>query len=599
MGLERVETLRGPSSTTYGSAAIGGVVSVLTRDPAFSEKPLIRPFFTSKFATANSEKMLGGGVDIYTNKLSIIVEGGFRDVGDVNPGKGADIIFDNRKFVITSDPDPGDIPAGARVVDIQEQTAWQGYGGNAKAKMRLGGGTLKLGYQASRQDEVPRYDKISTGEYDTYLFAPQNRDMVYATYRLGDLLIVPSYHRQEEGRISRKSGSSKISRKTDTVHTLGLSAQSSRSVGKHRFTAGMDLYFDNLDSWGESEDTDTGETKRVGWGRFPDGSQFSDLNLFGQAELELFDRLHCIAGGRFTRYRTKSDLSLRDPLFGTLDSSGNALTGQAGLIFGLLDGVNVYANLSQGFRAPSLNDTTAVEVTNEGIDAPNPDLDPERSLSAEIGVKFRSRILTGSIAAYRMNIDGLVARTPIEDYFADGEIPGFYRNLKAEHPDTDIFVHDNIDSATITGLELEGRYQFVEGAFIHGNFTILRGKNDANEQPIRREQPPKGMIGLLWDLGNQTSAELYTRGAAEQKRLASGDIRDPRIPGTTRDTSVDDPQAGTPGWYTVNLRFAKGISDKLHISAELGNILDKRYREHGSGINGLGRNLAVSLNGNL
>jgi iron complex outermembrane receptor protein/hemoglobin/transferrin/lactoferrin receptor protein len=594
IAVRRIEVLRGSGSSLYGSSAMGGVINVFTKEPTFSEEGWrIRPSFYTKLASANREKTIGLGLEGGAQKLSFLIEGAFKDVGDVHPGKGADIHFKTRKFIITSDPSPENLPEGAWVVDVESPTNWRGYTADAKIKAKLGEGEAKLGYQLSRQPEVPRYDKVSTKQYKTYLFSPQNRDMIYASYKLKPLSLILSYHRQEEGRKSQKGGSSKLSEKRDTVHTLGASAQISKEVSDHRLTAGVDFYLDRLESWSEKRDLETGEVKKANWGRFPDGSQFWDFNLFGQAELRVNERLQTVLGGRFTHFKTKSDLSLRDPMFGVLESSGNALTGNAGMIFNLLKGLNLYASVAQGFRAPSLNDTTAVEVTNEGIDAPNPDLGSEKSLSLEAGIKFMKERFSGSVALYQMKISDLVTRVPVAEYFG-GEIPKFYRDLQAEHPGIDIFVHTNIKEAIIRGIESEASFTLREGLTLYGNLMFTRGKDVESGKPIRREQPLKGMFGILWEPSDRAWYEFFIRGATKQTRLSSGDIRDPRIPGTTRDTKVKDPQAGTPGWYTLNFRAGTELYG-LKLTFAVENILNRRYREHGSGVNGLGRNFVVSI----
>ncbi|HID55747.1 TPA: TonB-dependent receptor [Candidatus Poribacteria bacterium] len=587
ISVRRIEVLRSSGSSLYGSSAMGGVINVFTIDPPFSDKGwAVRPLLFSKLASANRERSIGFGLEGSSPKLAFSLEGAFRDVGDVHPGKGADIHFKTRKFIITSDPSPKALPEGAWVVDVESPTNWKGYTADAKVKVKLGEGEAKLGYQLSRQPEVPRYDKVSTKQYEIYLFYPQNRDMVYLKYKLKPLSLILSYHRQDEGRKARRKGKESVKR--DTVHTIGISAQILREISKHRLIGGVDFYLDRLDSWSETKNLKTGEVKRANWGRFPDGSSFWDLNFFSQLELKITDRLQAVLGGRFTHYKTKSDLSLRDPMFGMLESSKNALTGDAEVIFNLIEGLNLYASVAQGFRAPSLNDTTAVEVTNEGIDAPNPDIGPERSLSLEAGIKLLRERLSGSVALYQLKVSDLVARVPVTEYFGK-EMPEFYRNLQAEHPGIDIFVHTNLKETVIRGIESEANLILKEGVSLYGNFMFTRGR-----KPLRREQPLRGMIGLLWEPNDQMWCEFFVRAAAKQTRLTAGDRRDPRIPGTIRDPKVEDPQAGTPGWYTLNFRAGTELYG-LKLSFALENILNRRYREHGSGVNGLGRNFVISI----
>jgi outer membrane receptor protein involved in Fe transport len=88
----------------------------------------------------------------------------------------------------------------------------------------------------------------------------------------------------------------------------------------------------------------------------------------------------------------------------------------------------------------------------------------------------------------------------------------------------------------------------------------------------------------LWQATDTVSVEPFMVFAAEQDRLSARDIRDPRV----------NPD-GTAGWVTANLRASWDLSDTWQLSASVENLLDKRYRVHGSGIDSVGRNLFVSV----
>jgi outer membrane receptor protein involved in Fe transport len=136
----------------------------------------------------------------------------------------------------------------------------------------------------------------------------------------------------------------------------------------------------------------------------------------------------------------------------------------------------------------------------------------------------------------------------------------------------------------------------VPGISAYGNLTFTRGYDVDGDQPIRREQPLNGLLGLRWDnASNRFWTELYSRFAARQDRLSSGDKRDPRIPGLTDDPKEDDPRAGTPGWFTLNIRAGINVDDRSKLVLGVENITDRRYREHGSGVDGPGTNFVVSV----
>jgi hemoglobin/transferrin/lactoferrin receptor protein len=61
----------------------------------------------------------------------------------------------------------------------------------------------------------------------------------------------------------------------------------------------------------------------------------------------------------------------------------------------------------------------------------------------------------------------------------------------------------------------------------------------------------------------------------------------------------DNPQyatvAGTPAWYTLNIRCAFAINKHIQLMGALDNILDTNYRVFASGISAPGRNLTLTL----
>ena len=605
--VERIEVVRGPGSVLYGSSAMGGVINAITKMPVeFPSKLSIHPRIYTRLSSADSAKSVrmefSGGYD----RLSFIGGGSYKGVGDLKPGKGYDVQLDNRKLLLTSESDP-DIPAGARLVDTESPTSWKEADGDLKVIYNISDNQdVRFAYQMVRQQDVPRYDKLVTGEYDTFLFDPQNRDLAYANYSAREVTsfidamqISLSYHRQEEGQKQQKAESSSLKETNDIVNTAGLSLQlTSFLSGKQRLTYGGEFYHDTVASESIATNLESNEIKTSTWGRFPDGAKFWDMNAYLQDEIKILDNLEITLAGRYTRYSTQADLSLKDPAFGEFDSSGDAATGSFGLVYGITKNLNFVFNLGQAFRAPSLNDTTAVEVTNEGIDAPSPDLESERSTGIDVGLKTRFGHFSGSITYYYTMIDGLVTRVPVDEAYAGQEMPKLYRDLQNTYEDMDVFVKDNIQKANIQGIELDlmAAIPHVKGVSAYGNLTFTRGHDVDNDQPIRREQPLGGLLGIRWTEKNgRFWADLYSRFADKQDRLSSGDRRDPRIPGTTRDTSIFDPRAYTPEWFTLNVRAGLNMVNLPGITLGVENILNRRYREHGSGVDGPGINFVASV----
>ena len=639
--LDRAEVLLGSSSTLYGSGAMGGVVSFFTKavpiDP--SQKTLtIQPRLLARYSAATQERL--GRLEVTGNqgRFGFIAGGGVRFYGDINPGSGYDLHYKNRKYEIVDDMPTGvklynydDVSAIAKdnipdkwLIDSEGPLGWQAYDANAKFGYQLNDtSTINVAYQMWRQPQTPRYDKIAPQEFAEFFFEPQNRDLIYANYIVNPVetsidrfRLTASYHRQKEGRNEVVRGATARRQRYDTANTVGLSAQAVSSVlPRQRLVGGAEFYFDTIQSRTVKTDKgkeDIDETK----GRFIDSSQFWDASLYLQDEITVHDRVELTLGGRATFYQTNADLSVRDPAFDVFNVFDNSLTGSAGVVVSLTEYLNFVSTFGTAFRAPSLNDTTAVEVTNEGVTAPSPDLRPETSWTAEVGLKAKHSYFRGAVTLFYSQVSDLVGRKPVQEAYAGQELPQLHQDLIREYPDIDVLVFDNIDKAQLQGVEFAGLAPIQSTLSVFGNVALLRGQvltiggktpNQDGKKPweerIRREPPLNGIVGVQWEpLNTQYWAMFFVRGAAEQRRLNRSDIRDPRIQGSTRDpaevefdangAAID---AGTPGWFTLNVRGGVRLFDYTRLTLSLDNLLNKRYRQHGSGVNSPGFNVSLSL----
>ena len=100
--------------------------------------------------------------------------------------------------------------------------------------------------------------------------------------------------------------------------------------------------------------------------------------------------------------------------------------------------------------------------------------------------------------------------------------------------------------------------------------------------------PLHGRIRFSRPLPAGVDMYLTLAGASRQDRLSARDVRDPRI----------DP-SGTDGWVRADLGALWQVSSGLRVRVDAGNLLDARYREHGSGLDAAGRHLAVAFDWNF
>jgi iron complex outermembrane receptor protein/hemoglobin/transferrin/lactoferrin receptor protein len=144
-------------------------------------------------------------------------------------------------------------------------------------------------------------------------------------------------------------------------------------------------------------------------------------------------------------------------------------TGSLGAVYRLTGQVAIASNISRGFRAPSLFELYADGVHGgvAAIQEGNPDLDPEKSINVDLGLRWNTPSLQGSATVYRNAISDYI-------YLQD---TGNARN------GLPIFAYQQ-DDALLTGLELEASWQPTDQLEFSGALDLVRGTNDRTNEDL-------------------------------------------------------------------------------------------------------------------
>lgn len=104
-------------------------------------------------------------------------------------------------------------------------------------------------------------------------------------------------------------------------------------------------------------------------------------------------------------------------------------------------------------------------------------------------------------------------------------------------------------------------------------------------EPLPKVPPLHGMVTVR-KRTQRHSAELALRWAAAQRRLSPRDRSDVRIP-----------EGGTPEYAVVDARVGGAVGDNVRATVAVENALDAPYRVHGSGVDGAGFGIVLSIAG--
>jgi outer membrane receptor protein involved in Fe transport len=254
----------------------------------------------------------------------------------------------------------------------------------------------------------------------------------------------------------------------------------------------------------------------------------------------------------------------------------NSITGSIGSIYKISDNILLKSHIAQAFRAPNLSDLSKLGESKGNVyEIPNLNLKPEKLINIDLGADIDFPSLTIHSAIFYTSFTDIISSA--DDTINGSPIlisDGVYYTLKSKQ---------NVGKAYIRGIELGFDYHIHKNIYLYSNLTSIFGQNTTMNEPVGGMPPTFGLIGIKW-LEPSYSLILYMRFAGTQNRLSSDDRDDPRIP-----------EEGTPSWRIFTIRTGIKITDIAQLRFSIENIFDYNYREHGSGINGPGRNFIFSL----
>lgn len=572
--IQKIEIVRGPASTLYGSDAMGGTIHLRTKMPEFSTTGFVSVISVlSRYASADNEKTISTHSEFSTNKLSLIGGFSYKDYGDLRRGRNSDY---NRIEKSTDGI-------------IQSPNGYSAYDFDVKLISKLSDKSdLVAAYQFSNQANVPRYDKYENDNYYLWEYQPQRRQLAYLKYQqhyfsnyFNSFSTSISYNNQVEGRHTQRREDSDLQKEKDEAHTFGFTFEANSLFRNHNFLYGTEIYADKIKSEQYNYDVDYDVRTKNPISRYPDGAEYNSYGFYLQDEYNLSKNLTTIFGGRYSYFNTRFQLVGLDSSFlnnnNSYEQSFKSLTFSLGTVYRITNYLHLNFNLGQAFRAPNLSDISKFgESKGEIFEVPNPDLEPEKMSSINLDIKINHSYF---------KMDGSVYYSKISDLL--GSADTIYKGSSTIEFDSTILKiksKQNIGEAHIFGAEGSFKYMFFKTWSIGGNVTWTYGENITINEPVGGIPPLFGLIGIYYDK-IKYKVDFYMRFATKQDRLSEDDLDDPRIP-----------NGGTPPWQTYNFRIKYMVSRFVSLQMALENIIDYNYREHGSGINGAGRNFIISLN---
>lgn len=527
--VQRVEVLRGPASTLYGSKALAGVVSMRTRTP-------------EDFLWRGNALAGGGSLGIWSRDDSRFASANLA----ASEGRWSGMMLLARYTGHETENNPNDGGMAANPVDFDRDVALAGIGYDGD---RAGRWMLTLDHASGSQQTDVQSLVFGPGRYSTtYALEGDDdwsRDRIslaaswsepWAAINVLDLLV----YQQDSGtrqltdqyRLADQQTPYPTLRAREfdfdqTSRGLELVAQSRNEWGDHAHwqVFGIDLTrheYEGLRN-GTQVNLDTGDGSNVILGEvfpvrdFPI-SVARELGIFWQDEIGIAPRWTVVPGLRWERYSLDARpdaIWLEDnPESAIADIDSSQWTPKLGLRFTASEYASLYAQLVQGYRAPPFSDVN-VGLYLPGFNylvKPNPDLKPERSLGFETGLHWNSPLLIASFAAYDNRFRDLI------DSRANLGIDPVTGAL--------VFQSVNRDRARIYGLEIDAHWRlgawrdYWQGAYAEFRASWLRGTDTARDEPLNSVPPGNASVVGGWQgAGERWGTQLMLTGVQRVSRV--------------------------------------------------------------------------------
>lgn len=517
--IERIEVVRGPMSSLYGSDAMGGVVNIITRKV---------PDRLSAAATLGGIVQEDGkygnttigqfwvGAPIVSERVGIQVYGALNDRGE------DDIYYA--------------LPASSGTNRLQNRTI------NGKVNVIPVDGhdvTLEGGYNYVAYTETPGKSAADNGSLTREI---HKRDYQALTWNgdFGGARTRFSVNREHEKLINYTndvagSRPDLVNWTVDGLVTIPSGDWNTLKLGGQYINTKV-KGIGSQDSVSGYVNTNVAE--RESWA------------LFVEDQIRPFDGLLLTGGARIDHY----------------DQFGSHFTPRLYANYSLTPQLTLRGGIAKGFKAPTLRQsvadycmTTGGGVLVRGPLCGNPDLKPEESTTKEIGLRFDQDQLHLGVTLYHTNFKNKVVSFD----------SGLDDPQNSARP---LYVYDNIDRVVIRGVELNGSIPITPALKLSANYTYTDSDRRGGGEPAfdgtsldgkPLDKTPEHMANarLDWDASDKISAYVsaYYTGRQFYSGFRNGATRTREREGST----------------TFDLGVNFNVTENFSLKAAVLNITDK------------------------
>lgn len=597
--LERIEVGFGPSSVSYGSDALGGVIHAHTQQAELNKKS--GAAFT-RYASAAQAFTGGFSVNLGQQKWASLSRISYANFNDLRQG-ARDYKNNNWKSLYTVSRKNGqDVVSINEDPDVQWESGYRQFDLMQKFLYKISDRVSHvLNLQFSNSSNIPRYDRLAQLQnnqprFAEWYYGPQKR--LIAAYQMqlkgfkgwfNQSNITLAYQDLEESRHDRRLNNNTLNNRHENVHVLSLNADFDKRWGSQELSYGLEFTHNDVKSTAYKLFINSGSMGSLDT-RYPDGgSEMSTTAAFLAHRWEMSKQWLLSSGLRMNWVRMDArfvDKSFFPFPFDSVNQRNLAWSGNLGLIYKPGAQWNLALLGSTGFRAPNVDDLAKVfESTAGTLIVPNPELKPEYTYNMELSVEkgFSGKAKLHFNTFYTWYRDAITT----QPFTLNGKSEVMYNGQMSK-----VVSSVNAGKAYLYGFSGEFDLQLAPKFWFNNEatYTYARITSTAPEQPLDHIPPFFGSSRLTY-AANTHVFEFFVQFNAAKKLADYNPNGEDNLPQATPN--------GMPSWYTLNFRNRYDINKHLSVQLAVENILDQNYRVFASGISASGRNFILSLRSNF
>jgi len=594
--LERTEVIFGPSSIMYGSDALGGVVHYYTRDPQLGSDSLARFNVNANIQYSSAQHGLTGHLDFSAGKKrwASLTSVTYKDLGDIRIGS-------------LRNPTLGDWGQIMHYVDQVGGMDSTLANPNPLIQLNTGYSQLDLlqkirytpsmyvdwivNLQYSTSSNIDRIDKLNdyNGDnlkYAEYYYGPQNRFLASLKNVLKkdnsfftNMTTLAAFQLIDEDRYSRKFRIDERLSQQENVQVFSLNFDLLKvwSV-HHKLHYGAEFNHNLVNSEAWYSNIRTGEHLPAQT-RYPEGgSQTWNASVYASYKWILHKKLVLNLGTRYNWGSLKSTFNSSLLPYDRIEINNGALTASAGVVFTPSDRWQLNAILSSGFRNPNVDDYGKVRAKDEFVTVPNPDLSPEYTYNAELGIsRFVEGYMKIQLVGYYTYLNDAIVRTPYQLNGQDSlEYDGdFYR----------VTTNYNAGQAYIYGVSMSITASPNKNLSLKGTLNYTKGHNLSDDVPLGHIPPIFGRTSFTYRK-SKFFIDTYI--------VYHGWKYDDDFSPYGEDNEAEAMAYGFPSWWTANIKAGFAAGEHLNFILAIENLFDQFYKPYASGVSGPGRNFIIT-----